>query len=295
MTQSPQQPSSASSASPASVHLVDVRYAPLSPAQALDLLVPAGPGPFPLIVKIHGGAFMAGDKSSELDDAEVLNRRGYAVASLNYRLSGEARFPAAVQDVKAAVRFLRAHAAEYRLDPDRFAAWGESAGANLAAMLGVTGSTTTLLDDAGLGSADVSSEVQAVVGWYGPYDFTTMDADFASGRPAACPDVQVHDAADSPESLYLGAPLPTVPELAAAAGPARYLAAATWLPPFLLAAGDSDCLVPHQQSSALHRALLAVGAASSCTLLPGAVHADPVFRSTQTEPALTFLDDVLSH
>jgi acetyl esterase/lipase len=281
------------SASPAAVRLSDVRYAPVSPAQVLDLVVPAGDGPFPLVIKIHGGAFLAGDKASELDDVDLLNAAGYAVASLNYRLSCEALFPAAVQDVKAAVRYLRAHAGEHRLDPDRFAAWGESAGANLAAMVGATGSLSTFLDDESLGSPHVSSEVAAVVGWYGPYDFNAMDSDFEKGRPAACPEVQPHDVADSPESLYLGAPLPTVRDLAAAAGPGRYLAAAPRLPPFLLVAGDSDCLVPHQQSGTLHQGLLQVGARSSYTLLPGATHGDPVFRATQTRPAVAFLDVVL--
>ncbi len=231
----------------------DLRYAALSDAQTLDLVVPTGAGPFPLIIKIHGGAFFGGDKASELEDVDQLNAAGYAVASINYRLSCEAVFPAAVQDVKAAVRFLRAHAGDHRLDAHRFAAWGESAGANLAAMVGVTGSLTTALDDASLGSPQVSSEVQAVVGWYGPYDFTTMDGDFAAGRPASCADVQVHDSPDSPESRYLGAPLPSVPELAATAGPAHYLASAPRVPPFLLVAGDGDCLVPHQQSSAFHQ------------------------------------------
>jgi acetyl esterase/lipase len=271
----------------------DLRYAALSDAQTLDLVVPTGAGPFPLIIKIHGGAFLGGDKASEFEDVDQLNAAGYAVASINYRLSCEAVFPAAVQDVKAAVRFLRAHAADHRLDPHRFAAWGESAGANLAAMIGVTGSLTTALDDASLGWPQVSSEVQAVVGWYGPYDFTTMDGDFAAGRPASCADVQVHDSPDSPESRYLGAPLPSVRELAATAGPGHYLASAPRVPPFLLVTGDGDCLVPYQQSSAFHQALLRAGAASTYTVLPGAVHADPAFRQTQTRPALRFLDRVL--
>jgi len=276
-----------------------VPYASTSPAQTLDLYLPGdrlpddGEPPCPLVVRIHGGAFLSGDKALEAPDVPAITEAGYAVAAPNYRLSGEARFPAAVRDVKAAVRFLRAGADRFGLDPDRFAAWGASAGANLAAMIGVTGTMTTFLDDPSLGNADVSSAVQAVVGWYGPYDFTTMDAQFAEFTPAACTSPQRHDVVDSPESLYLGAPVPAVPELAASACPTHYLGRAEGIPPFLLAAGDSDCYVPYQQSEAFHRALTAVGAASSCTLLPGALHGDPVFPATQTGPALAFLRSVL--
>src|SRR3954452_5043181 len=124
----------------------DVAYASLSEAQRLDLYRPSEAGDrLPLIVQIHGGAFARGDKTTDAHEIAALVDAGYAVASLNYRLSGEARFPAAVYDVKAAVRFLRAVAAEHGLDPERFGACRASAGAHPACMLGITRS----IDDFG--------------------------------------------------------------------------------------------------------------------------------------------------
>ena len=99
---------------------------------------------------------------------------GYAVASINYRLSGEAKYPAQINDAKAAVRFLRANAAQYKLNPDKFAAFGASAGGNLAALLGTTCGVKEL-EGEDLGNAGVSSCVQAVVDWFGPIDFLAMD------------------------------------------------------------------------------------------------------------------------
>lgn len=142
----------------------DVPYADQSPAQKLDIFLPdTGEGPYPVILAIHGGGFMGGDKDSGEVNAEMTGlTRGYAVVTVNYRLSGEAPFPAAVYDVKAAVRFLKAHASEYQLDPDRIAAWGDSAGGNLASMLGTTGGHGEL-EDLSMGNADQDSRVRCVV------------------------------------------------------------------------------------------------------------------------------------
>jgi acetyl esterase/lipase len=148
----------------------------------------------PLIIRIHGGAFKSGDKSGEASSVPALQARGYAVASLNYRMSGEAKFPAGAQDVKAAVRWLRANAATYGIDPNRFAAWGGSAGSCFAGLLGVTGDQATLLDDFSLGHSNVSSAVQAVIDWFGPVDFGSMDNQQRAAPPAACPTTwQQHD------------------------------------------------------------------------------------------------------
>jgi acetyl esterase/lipase len=272
----------------------DVSYATVSASQALDIWIPTtGSGPFPLVIFIHGGAFKGGDKAMEGGNVAAVLEAGYAAASLNYRLSGEALFPAAVQDVKAAVRFLRANADEYGLDPDRFAAWGESAGGNLVALLGTTGDQATIFDDPALGNADVSSAVQAVVDWYGPTDFLQMDAQFAAAAPAACNgQTQAHDPADSPESVYLGAAIQTVPDAAAAANPITYVATAKSLPVFSIAHGDSDCLVPNQQSAILQDALQAAGATSTFTLVEGASHGDQAITSAQTPVALEMLASV---
>ncbi len=154
-----------------------VAYASTSPSQTLDLYLPASDGSTaaPVVVLIHGGAFAMGDSGMEAGLAQTLVQQGFAVAAVNYRLSGEALYPAGAQDVKAAVRWLRANATEYGLDPDKFAAWGQSAGGWMATMLGVTGDQATIFDDDSLGNPDQSDAVQAVVSWYGPVDFATMD------------------------------------------------------------------------------------------------------------------------
>ena len=173
----------------------DLPYATQSPSQKLDLYLPVVKnGPAPLVIWIHGGGFRVGDKHSmprrnfgpapkpkgpdgpyqiQVPDVAALTREGYAVVSLNYRLlrrPGD-RFVdfarPAVQDGKAAVRFLRANAALYGLDPGKFAVWGNSAGGFIAAMLAATGDDPTIFDDPTLGSTDVSGSVRAAVIWYG--------------------------------------------------------------------------------------------------------------------------------
>jgi len=226
------------------------------------------------VILIHGGAFEGGDKGSRAGQAEALRASGYAVASLDYRLSGEAPFPAGVQDVKAAVRWLRANSTRYGIHPNRFAAWGESAGGYLAVMLGVSGGRRTALDDPGLGHASVSSAVQVVIDLFGPANFRTMDAQAAD--PGGCPgDAQVHDAADSPESRWLGAPIQSVPAAARVANPLRYVSSAPRLPVFVVAHGKQDCLVPYRQSVELVSALRRAGATVSFEIRDGAVHDDP--------------------
>jgi acetyl esterase/lipase len=274
----------------------DLAYADVSSSQVLDLWLPDGATePVPLVIFIHGGAFKGGDKGMEAGNVQAVLDAGYAAASLDYRLSGEAIFPAAVQDVKAAVRWLRANAATYGIDPERFATWGESAGGYLAAMVGVTGDQATIFDDPELGNADVSSAVSAVVDWYGPSDFLQMDAQFAASTPAACAgQAQAHDPADSPESLFLGGAIQEVPDIAAVANPITYVPTATVLPVFSMAAGDSDCLVPNQQSQILHDALVAAGGTATLTIVDGASHGDPAITTEQTPVALEVLAEVFA-
>jgi acetyl esterase/lipase len=269
----------------------ELAYADRSPAQRLDLHLPARHGTaVPLVLVIHGGAFAGGDKADEPGIVKAVLDAGWAAASVNYRLSGEALFPAGVQDVKAAVRWLRARAGEYGVDPDRFAAWGTSAGAHLAAMLGTTGSTAGPLDDPELGHPQISSAVQAVVDWYGPSDFRTMDRQAID--PGGCPGApQRHDPAGSPESRWLGGPVPDRPEAAAAASPISYLTGAV-PPPFAIVHGQRDCLVPYGQSEQLARALEAAGGRVELTLPAEAGHADPTIARDHTAPAIAFLREV---
>ncbi len=147
---------------------LDVAYAGKSAAQKLDIYLPSeDKGPFPVIVFIHGGAFKMGDKSSfEVNPALEGLKHGYAVVSVNYRLSGEAIFPAQIQDVKAAIRFIRANAGKYHLNSNKIASWGASAGGHLSAMVGTTGDIQEF-DDASLGNATQSSQVHAVIDWFG--------------------------------------------------------------------------------------------------------------------------------
>ena len=137
----------------------------------LDLYLPEkAEGRLPLVVWIHGGAWRAGSK--EGCPAVPLVAKGYAVASINYRFSQHAVFPAQIEDCKAAIRWLRANAAKYHIDPDHIGVWGSSAGGHLVAMLGTTGSVKELEGNGG--NLDQSSRVQCVVDWFGPTDMATM-------------------------------------------------------------------------------------------------------------------------
>ncbi len=156
--------------------ITNVSYATSSSAQKMDIYIPEGTGPFPVVVLIHGGAFMMGDKSGEASNAAALVANGIAAVSINYRLSGEAKFPAQIEDCKAALRFLRANAAKYNLNPDKIGSWGASAGGNLSSLLG-TSSGVAELEGASLGNSGFSSKVIASVDWFGPINFLTMDAE----------------------------------------------------------------------------------------------------------------------
>lgn len=246
----------------------DLAYANASSAQILDLFVPEGEGPFPLVINIHGGAFRGGSKEMlNPAIARALLDAGIAVASLNYRLSGEARFPAAVNDVKAAVRYLRANAPRFRIDSQRFLAFGQSAGGTLASMLG-TSAQASEFDDPAFGNVEQPSSVAGVIDWFGPTDFLRMDA---QARQQDCDEKsQTHGRAGSPESDYLGCEPATCPELAARANPITYITPQA--PPFLLQKGARDCVVPVGQSTLLYEKLKAAHVPVTFDLLPNAGH-----------------------
>ena len=266
-------------------------YAGLSPAQRLDIYLPdEGDGPFPVIVSIHGGAFMGCDKA----DLQVLPmleglKRGYAVVAINYRLSGEAKFPALVHDAKAAVRWIRANAPRYGFDPSRIAAWGGSAGGYQASMLGVSAAIPEL-EDLSLGNPDQPSNIQAVVSWYGPTDFLKMGEQLAAfGFPP--PAGQHHSDADSPESLLLGQKITEIPERVAAANPETYVRPNA--PPFLLQHGTHDVVVPVQQSIQFAAKLRQALGEDKVVLelLERAGHADAGFEMPENvKRVLDFLD-----
>jgi acetyl esterase/lipase len=273
---------------------LDIPYASTSPAQKLDIYLPdEGGGPFPVIVSIHGGAFMGCDKT----DMQVMPmleglKRGYAVVAINYRLSGEAKFPALVQDAKAAIRWMRANAPRYHLDPAKIAAWGGSAGGYLASMLG-TSARVQALEDLSLGNPDQPCHVQAVVAWFGPTDFLKMDEQLtASGMPPGAG--LEHSGANSPESLLLGERITKIPDLVKAANPETYVTPAA--PPFFLQHGTQDDTVPVQQSINFASKLEQVLGKDRVRLelLEGAGHGDPQFEASHNvQQVLDFIDQCL--
>lgn len=273
---------------------LDLAYARLSNAQKLDIYWPEqGAGPFPVILAIHGGAFMGGDKADlQLNPMLEGLKRGYAVVSMNYRMSGEAKFPALVQDVKAAIRWLRANASELQLDGQRIATWGGSAGGYQAAMAGVSAGESEL-DDRRLGNAAQSSHVQAVVDWFGPTDFLKMDEQLAEYGLAPQPGEE-HCDVDSPESRLLGARITEIPERVQAANPETYAHAA--IPPFLIQHGTRDDTVPCLQSIRFAEKLIAAAGPErvTLTLLEGAGHGGPMFETPENlERVFAFLDQHL--
>jgi acetyl esterase/lipase len=180
--------------------------------------------------------------------------RDFFVAAIEYRFSQDAVFPAQIEDCKCAIRYLRAHAARYGIDPDRIGAWGSSAGGHLVSLLGTSGDAEEL-EGAG-GWPEYSSRVQAVVDWYGPTDLLQMGG--------------THDDPDSPESRLVGGTLQDHKEAAARANPITYLSQDC--PPFLIMHGTEDRTVPPNQSELLHAAMQAKGLQSELVMVPGKGH-----------------------
>jgi acetyl esterase/lipase len=268
-------------------------YRPLQ----LDLYRPgpgASPGQaWPVVLFLHGGGWGLGSRTGVgpvFDDwqpsfFERLAQAGFAVASADYRLSGEAHFPAQLHDAKAAVRWLRRNAGEYGLAGDRIVAWGASAGGHLAALLGLTGDVPGLEGSVGeerlpgpprpgsgrpgpgAGCPDqppVSSKVAAVVDWYGPTDLLAMDDQSDGTGPFR------HDSPDSPESRLIGGRLSDLPGLAQMASPVSHV----WpgAPPFLIMHGTADHAVPLAQSQSLADALAVAGRPAETAWIGGSDH-----------------------
>lgn len=213
----------------------------------------------PLVIWIHGGGWLGGSKHLGLKRVMGLIEQGFSVASVEYRLSGEAIFPAAVTDCKSAVRFLRANAKKYKLDPKRFGAWGSSAGGHLVAFLGTSGDVKEF--DVG-SNLSVSSRVQAVCDWFGPTDFLKMNDSTLSRMD--------HLSAKSPESRFLGGHIVKIPEIVKKANPVTYISKDD--PPFSIAHGDKDSTVIYNQSEILEEALKKAGVEVSLHKIIGQGH-----------------------
>lgn len=235
----------------------------------------------PVIVWIHGGAWRAGSKRGVRWQPMV--ERGYAVAAINYRLSQHATFPAQIHDCKAAIRFLRHHAAHYGLDSERFGVWGSSAGGHLSALVGTSGNAPEL--EGNIGILDQPSHVQAVCDWFGPTDFSLMNV---QAGPTGVID---HDSPDSPESQLVGSPVATSPEKVKRVNPITYVDSED--PPFLIVHGNADKLVPIGQSKLLQAALLDAGVSSSFHIVLDGGHG--WFRNPAiNEKCLDFFDNHLN-
>ena len=227
----------------ASKVLTDLPYGDTSERQKLDVYLPHGEAPYPTIFAIHGGGFMFGSKSGGGNTVIIESglARGYAVIAVGYRLSGEAPFPVAVNDVQAAIVYAREQAQVMGLDDTRFVSWGGSAGGNLAAMVATKG------------SAEENNHVQAAIDWFGPIMFDAVDAQFeALGIE---PKLGATSSADSPESKYLGQTVGTLAaaELVIAASPQSYITPDD--PAIYIQHGSEDANVPLTQSQNFQDAL----------------------------------------
>jgi acetyl esterase/lipase len=221
----------------------DIEYARVGDtALRLDLYRPEMTGaPLPLIVWVHGGGWSGGDKANNM--ALPLSGRGYVVASINYRLSGVAPFPAQIEDCRAAIRWLRANASKYSIDPKRVGVWGGSAGGHLVALLGTAGDVNGW-DTVG-GSTDQSARVQAVCDYYGPANFLVERMPGGGKDP------------NSPVGRLLGGPVDERQDRAREASPITYVSGDD--PPFLIFHGEQDPTVPIEQSEMFESALRKVG------------------------------------
>lgn len=268
---------------------LNVVYGSISNAQKLDIFLPnVGTAPYPVVVWIHGGGWVSGDKGQFNNSKQYaeLTARGYAVVSINYRLSGEAKFPAQIYDVKAALRWLRANASTYAFDPDKIAVWGSSAGGHLSALAGTSGAVTEL-ENLTLGNSNFSSRVQAVVDWFGPTDVLKMDS---MANVQGCTGSN-HNSANSPESALIGFAITARPDLAAKVNPIMYITNDD--PPLFIAHGLSDCTVPYGQSQLLYDKLLPVIGATKLKLrlYPATGHGAGAFDNVvNIKDAVDFLD-----
>ncbi len=269
---------------------IGLQYGDGHPRQLLDIYLPAGPiVQRPMVIYIHGGGWRTGSRTTANSGGRVteLLARGFAVASIDYRLSGDATFPAQIHDCKAAIRYLRMHAAVYGIDPDRIAVWGTSAGGHLAALLGTSGDVAAAEGAVGAASGNLafSSRVQAVADFFGPTDMLG---------------IAFHLECNSAESLLLGACLGDIqaninnPAWSEQVENARLASSITHVTPddspFYIAHGVEDGTVPVEHSTRIHAALLAAGVPAAIRLVPGAGHGLPVIENY---PAYAFFVDTV--
>jgi|SRR5665213_575706 len=245
----------------------------------MDFYFPAGDtNPArPVVMYVHGGGWQMGSKSmvSNIPGPSELLRRGYMVVSINYRLAPQYTFPAMIEDAKCAVRFLRAHAKDFNLDPDRIGVVGDSSGGQLVSLLGLTDSRAGF--DGPCDWSNATSRVQAVVDLYGPSDFTGGKAN-------------VNQTAISLMKTAFGATGPNDPILKRAS-PVTYVSSDA--PPFLILHGDHDDLVPLAQSEELYQKLKAAGASANLVVITNFSHGYTPFGLT-SHPTFDQLSKIIA-
>jgi acetyl esterase/lipase len=239
--------------------------------QKLDVSMPKSATSTPLVIWVHGGGWDEGSKDG-YNPVAGLVAKGYAVASMNYRYSKHAVFPAQIHDVKAAVRYLRANAKKYNLDPDHFGAIGASAGGHLVALLATSGGVKELEGDGGY--PDTSSAVQAVCDIHGPIDLVK----YSSFLPGPTNVV----------TRLLGGDTGEKKELAVKANPITHLDKAD--PPVLILHGDRDTAVPVAQSELFRDALKAAGVEHELIVVAGAGHDRRVLNEETTKKLTAFFE-----
>jgi acetyl esterase/lipase len=221
----------------------------------LNLAMPKeGDGPFPAIVCIHGGGWSRGNRQSLDDVIALFARKGYVAVTVSYRLAPDAKFPAQIEDCKAAVRWLRANAKKYRADSDHIGAVGFSAGGHLCCLLGVTDKKDGL--EGSGGNAETSSRVQAVCSYFGPTDL--------------CEKTWSNELEKNVLAPFVGASFEDKPELYKKVSPITYVAKGA--PPFLFFHGSKDTLVAPRHSKVMCEKLQAAGGKAKCVILEGEGH-----------------------
>ncbi|MEZ5385465.1 MAG: alpha/beta hydrolase [Prosthecobacter sp.] len=243
-------------------------------AQKLDIYLPEASSekPLPLIVHIHGGGWRAGSKFPCPVMGLVL--KGYAVASVEYRFSQKAVFPAQIQDCQAAIRWLRAHAKQYNFDNKHVGVIGGSAGGHLSALVGTSGGRMAFAPIGG--NEDYSDRVQAVCDIFGPADFSTVVQQAADDKNVK--NIFAFNTPSDPYSGLIGTKLDDKPK-ADAVSPVHYVGKDT--PPFLILHGTHDALVPLAQSEEMAAALKEQGIEVWLQKLPGSGHGGPAFTKPQ--------------
>lgn len=250
-------------------------------ALLVDLYIPNDTPEPPLLVWVHGGAWRSGSKSSV--GPLGLASAGFAIASVDFRPSGEAPFPGQIHEIKAAIRFLRAEASTYGYDAGRIAIGGNSSGGHLAALVGVTNGHAALEGEVG-DHLDQSSSVQAIVDYYGPTNLASiLSQSTLHGLSVRQPALE----------LLLGGQPDAVPELAELASVVTHVDATD--PPLLILHGDQDPQVPINQSHELHGAYKELGLTVHFEVIHGAAHGGPAFYDAErNELARRFLEKALS-